>query len=29
MSLYGNIKKIDGSNFQFDRIYSNRKEMDN
>lgn len=28
MSLYGNVKKIGSSYFQFDRIYPNRKSMD-
>ena len=28
MSLYGNVKKIGSSTFQFDRQYNNRKEMD-
>ncbi len=28
MSLYGNIKRVDSSVFQFDRIYSTRDEMD-
>jgi hypothetical protein len=28
MSLYGNIKKIETSAFQFDRVYSTRAEMD-
>lgn len=28
MSLYGNIKKIGAATFQFDRVYSTRKEMD-
>lgn len=28
MSLYGNIKRIGSSTFQFDRVYSTRDEMD-
>lgn len=28
MSLYGNVKRIGSANFQFDRKYSNRVEMD-
>lgn len=28
MSLYGNVKKIGSSTFQFDKIYPNRKAMD-
>jgi len=28
MSLYGNIKKVENSVFQFDRIYPNRVAMD-
>lgn len=29
MSLYGNVKRIAASTFQFDRIYGSRKEMEN
>ena len=28
MSLYGNVKKVGSSTFQFDRVYGNRKAMD-
>ena len=28
MSLYGNVKKVGSSTFQFDRVYPNRAEMD-
>ena len=28
MSLYGNVKKVGSSSFQFDRIYTTRKAMD-
>ena len=28
MSLYGNVKKVGSSTFQFDKVYPNRAEMD-
>jgi hypothetical protein len=28
LSIYGNVKRIGSSTFQFDRVYNNRVEMD-